>query len=92
MALYLCMVYDCGPERALELKVLLQFAARPFLMSDLGSPLLSQNVGGVLTLWVFQDEYFFKDYMHVTHVLTSKTISFMSVLPICASQDGDIGS
>jgi hypothetical protein len=36
MVLYPCMVYDYGPESALEIKVLLQFAARPFLVSDLG--------------------------------------------------------
>jgi hypothetical protein len=36
MVLYTCVVYDCGLESALEIKVLLQFAARPFLMSDLG--------------------------------------------------------
>jgi hypothetical protein len=36
MVLYPCVVYDCGPEIALEIKVLLQFASRPFLVSDLG--------------------------------------------------------
>jgi hypothetical protein len=36
MVLYPCMVYDLGPKSALELKVLLQFTARPFLVSDLG--------------------------------------------------------
>jgi hypothetical protein len=34
--LYPCMVYDCGPISAPGIKVLLQFASRPFLVSDLG--------------------------------------------------------
>ena len=42
--LYPCVVYDCGPESALEIKVFLQFAARRFLVSDLRC-LLSQNMG-----------------------------------------------
>ena len=34
--LYPCMVYDCGPQRALGIKVLLRFASRLFLVSDFG--------------------------------------------------------
>jgi hypothetical protein len=39
MVLYPCVVYDCGPESALEIKVLLQFAEkkiRKFVINNLG--------------------------------------------------------
>jgi hypothetical protein len=53
--LYPFMVYDCGSQSTLGIKVLLQFASRQFLMSDwsvVNSP--ESECGGVLMLWVFQ--------------------------------------